>query len=84
VKACEDGGAAAERAIALLRVRPEEDGAGTRQSRLERSAAELSAEDTDRLEARAYAEAMDFMERLGARGSALAISRALERRLEER
>lgn len=84
VKACEDGGAAAERAIALLRVRPEEDGAGTRQSRLERSAAELSAENTDRLEARAYAEAMDFMERLGARGSALAISRALERRLEER
>ncbi len=87
VKACEDGGAAAARALGVIpsdRVAPEEDAAGARTNRLERAAAELSGEGADRLEARAYAEAVDFMERLGARGSALAVSRALEIRLEER
>ncbi len=86
VKACEDGGAAATRALAGIPaggVEPDAVG-GSRASPLERAAAELSAEVADRLEARAYGEAMDFMERLGARGSARAVSRALERRLEER
>jgi hypothetical protein len=98
VRACEDGGAAAARALALIPPASPRAGAGggagalgegedevpSRASRLERAAAELPAEGADRLEARAYVEAVDFVERLGARGSALAVSRALERRLEER
>jgi hypothetical protein len=85
VKACEDGGAAAARAIGLLPLElvDAEEG-NTRASRLERAAAELSQDGADRLEARAYVEVVDFMERLGARGGALALTRALERRLEDR
>jgi hypothetical protein len=88
VKACDDGGAAAARAIALLPVdlveADGEEGGRRRASRLERAAAELSDEGADRVEASAYVDAIDFMERLGARGSALAVTRELERRLEER
>jgi hypothetical protein len=86
VKACEDGGAAARSALALL---PVELVGGTgedesRASPLERAAAELSAEAADRLEARAYVEVVDFVERLGARGGAPAVVRALAGRLEDR
>jgi len=87
VKACEDGGAAAARAIGLIALdlaEPDEEGVAARSSRLERAARELSADGADRLEACAYVEAMDFMERLGARGSARAVSRVLELRLEGR
>ena len=46
--------------------------ATSRASPLERAAGELSGEGADRLEARAYVEVMDFLERLGARGGAVA------------
>ena len=82
VKACEDGGAAAGRAIELLPVglTGAEEEATSRQSPLERAAAELSGEGADRLETRAYVEVMDLVERLGARGGAPGVVRALERR----
>jgi hypothetical protein len=87
VQACDDGGAAAARAVRLLpleRVEADPDGGRPRESRLERAAAELPGETLDRLEASAYVDAMDFVERLGAAGSALALTRELERRLAER
>jgi hypothetical protein len=86
VKACEDGGVAATRALRLIpdAILEAQQAVTSRASRLERAAAELSPEHADRLEARAYVEAMDFVERLGSGGSAVAIARALERRLEER
>jgi hypothetical protein len=87
VKACEDGGGVAARAMSLVPVElvaGEGEDVPSRTSRLELAAAELSDEATDRLEASAYVDAMDFMERLGARGSALSLSRVLERRLDER
>jgi hypothetical protein len=84
VKACEDGGAASARAVGLVpRELIVQEGPG-RQNRLEQAAAELSDEGADRLEARAYLDAIGFMEALGTAGSASALSRALERRLEER
>lgn len=67
VRICEDGGAAAASA-SPLGTAGEEAGA---------------ADAGDRLEARAFAQVMDFLEALGATGSAPAIARALERRLAE-
>lgn len=86
VKACEDGGAAAARALALVPAgaAAPEGGEAARESPLERAAAGLSQEDADRVEARAYVDAVEFLEELGARGSAAAIASALERRLESR
>jgi len=87
VRACEDGGAASGRALGALPldlVQPPEGGQETRESALERAAAELSDDGADRLEARAYVDALEFLEGLGARGSAPALARALERRLEVR
>jgi hypothetical protein len=86
VKACEDGGAAARSALSLLPTELVGEGEEEprRESPLERAAAELSGETVDRLEARAYVEVMDLVERLGARGGAPAVVRALERRLEDR
>ncbi len=84
VKACEDGGVAAERALGVIppeQLRADGRGATSRESPLERAAGELSADGTDRLEARAYVEVMDFLERLGARGGARAVTRALARGL---
>jgi hypothetical protein len=84
--ACDDGGVAADRALAVvpwdLIDMPAEG--ETRRSRLELAAAELSEEGADRLEARAYAETADLVERLGSRGSARSLSRALERELAAR
>lgn len=85
VKACEDGGAAAAGAVSLIPLELiEEPGAGQRESPLERAAAELSDEATDRLEARAYVEVVDLLERLGGRDGAPAVTRALERSRVER
>ncbi len=86
VRACDDGGRAAANAVSVI---PWElivtDGdAETRENRMEQAARELSAEGADRLEVRAYVEAMDLLEALGAPGTALRITRALERQLEER
>jgi hypothetical protein len=87
LRGCEDGGAVAARAVSLVPLElaaPEGEGARSRASRLELAAAELSDEGADRLEASAYVDALDFVERLGASGSALPLARALERRLDER
>jgi hypothetical protein len=87
VRACEDGGAAAARAEALVPVElagGDDGGEPSRESPLERAAAELSDEAADRLEARAYVEAVDFIERLGGRDGAPGVVRALERRLLDR
>jgi hypothetical protein len=81
VKACEDGGAAAARALGLVPAAtdPQDGEVAGRESALERAAAALPAADRDRLEARAYVEAIDLLERLGVRGGAPAVVRALER-----
>jgi hypothetical protein len=85
VKACEDGGAAAAGAVRLIPLELiEEPGAGQRESPLERAAAELTDAATDRLEARAYVEVVDFLERLGGRDGAPAVVGALERSRVER
>ncbi len=81
VKACDDGGAAAARAVGLIPVELVEDDGASRASPLERAAAELSADASDRLEARAYVDVLDLVERLGGRGGAAEVVRALERRL---
>lgn len=80
VKACEDGGAAAAGALGLIPLETiEEPGLGQRDSPLERAAAGLSEEAADHLEARAYVEVVDLIERLGARDGAPAIVGALDR-----
>jgi hypothetical protein len=83
VKLCEDGGAASTRALGAI-PRPPEPPPGEAQGRgsaLERAASALPSEGIDRVEARAYFDAIDFLERLGASGSAPALVRALEQRL---
>lgn len=85
VKLCDDGGATSARAVAALPDLADGGAAdpdGARGSALERAAAELGDAATERVEARAYVDALDFLERLGARGSAPAVVRALERRLD--
>jgi hypothetical protein len=83
LKACEDGGVASARAVqAIPAAPPPAEGEETRENALERAAAELSEEAAERLEARAYVDGLEFMEGLGLRGSARALARALERRLE--
>jgi hypothetical protein len=80
VKACEDGGAAAAGAVSLVPLDlVEEPGETQRESPLERAVGGLSGEVTDRLEARAYVEVLDLLERLGARDGVSAILAALER-----
>jgi hypothetical protein len=70
VRACEDGGAVAARALEVGEVS---------------FASALDAGDeAERREARAYVETTDLVEGLGASGSAAALTAALLRRLEER
>ncbi|HEX9051045.1 MAG TPA: hypothetical protein VF841_10970, partial [Anaeromyxobacter sp.] len=84
VVACEDGGAVAARALALLpdAARAQGDGRETRRDPLERAAAALAPDLAERLEARAYVDAVELFDRLGARGSAPALARALEAGLD--
>jgi hypothetical protein len=77
VRACEDGGSVAALAVGSI---PQDGG----EVSPARTGADLPGDGADRLEARAYVEAVDMMERLGASGSAVAVARALERRLEDR
>ena len=85
VKACEDGGAAAAGAVSLIPLElVEEPGAGQRESPLERAAAELAPDAVDRLEARAYVEVLELIERLGGRNGAAPVLESLERSLEDR
>jgi hypothetical protein len=85
VKMCEDGGVVSARAVGLvpLALLQAEAEAPARASALERAVAELSEDGLERIEARAYVDALEFLERLGARGSAAALTRSLLRRLEE-
>jgi hypothetical protein len=86
LRACEDGGAAAAAGLAVIpwdRLQRQEE-EGTRTPALERAAEELTRDASDRLEARAYVEVASLIDRLGAAGSALALTEALERQLEER
>jgi hypothetical protein len=79
VKAVEDGGAAAARALGVVPAAAMQDGGeSSRESALARAAGALSAEEADRLEARAYVDVLDLLERLGAAGGAPAILRALD------
>ena len=75
-----------ERRVALALLPVELVGGEDEESRaspLERAAAELSDESADRLEARAYVEVLDLVERLGAKGGSPAVTRQLARRLED-
>jgi hypothetical protein len=86
VKACDDGGRAAARAVSVIpwELIARDEAGATREDELAQAVRELSDEGADRLEARAYVEVMSFLEALGAPGSAVQLSRALERQLEER
>ena len=80
IRGCEDGGAA-ERAASgavpwdLVGAAPE---GPSRSTRLELAVAELSEEGVERLEARAYVEVADLLDRLGAAGSGAALVASLE------
>lgn len=86
VKVCEDGGAAAGRALGALPLAARAasaSGAGRDAARaLEQAVAALPPDAADELEARAYFDALELLERIGAAGSAAAVAGALERRLE--
>jgi hypothetical protein len=83
VKICDDGGALAAGALAALpggaAPSPEERDGG---STLERALAALPRDGVERLEARAFFDALDLLERLGASGGAEVVAGALEGRLE--
>jgi hypothetical protein len=78
VAGCDDGGAAAEVALLALEVSAGSDPGDRREAPLARAEAALEGGDLARLEARAYGEVLDFLERLGASGSALSLARHLE------
>lgn len=86
VIACEDGGAVAARAVALVPggAPASRQDPRVRESPLERAAAGLSDDANARVESRAYVDALELIDALEARDTATALSRALELRLEER
>ncbi len=82
IRGVEDGGAAARASGSAPAEGEGEPGMAERRSRWRaRAAAVLGPEQVDRLEARAFVEAGEFIEALGAEGSAVTVARALERRL---
>lgn len=86
VRACEDGGAVGAETEQLL---PEGAGEGpeereARAERLEQALGALPDGGAERIEARAFLRAQDFLEALGAPGSADQVARALGRRLDAR
>jgi hypothetical protein len=88
VRGCEDGGVAARAAGASLDAAPDaaEGGAEVAERRARwraRAAAVVGVDELDRIEAHAYVESAEFLEALGAERSAVAVVRALERRLAE-
>jgi len=83
VAGCDDGGAAAEVALLALDVGAVTGAATSRAAPLAQAEAALGEGDLARLEARAYSEVLDFLERLGATGSAMLVGRHLERLLDE-
>jgi hypothetical protein len=88
VRVCDDGGLVAAGALSLVPAPAGPPGGADAPSRggtpLERAVAGLTGAALERIEARAYVDALDLLERLGGRGSAAALTRALERRLEDR
>jgi len=83
VAACDDGGAAAEVALLALEVAAGDGDAPSREAPLARAEAALGRDALALLEARAYGEVLDFLERLGTSGSALRVARHLEESLGE-
>jgi hypothetical protein len=83
VAGCEDGGAAAAAAVLMIPYAPRPPDLGRGTGALEKAEAELSEAGLARLETQAYLEVLDFLERLGAAGSAPRLVRALEKRLAE-
>jgi hypothetical protein len=83
VGGCEDGGAAAAAAVLVIPYAPRPPDEGRGEGALARAEAELSEAGRARLETRAYLEVLDFLERLGAVGSATRLVRVLEKRLAE-
>jgi hypothetical protein len=78
VAGCEDGGAAAEVALLALDLVAGPASEQSRQAPLAKAEAALGGGALARLEARAYGEVLDFLERLGTTGSALRVTRWLE------
>jgi hypothetical protein len=78
VAGCEDGGAAAEVALLALDLLAGPASERSRQAPLARAEAALGGGALARLEARAYGEVLDFLERLGTTGSAPRVARWLE------
>jgi hypothetical protein len=83
VAACEDGGAAAAAAVLVIPYAPRPPDEGRGVGALEKAEAELSEAGRARLETKAYLEVLEFLERLGAAGSATRLVRALERTLSQ-
>jgi hypothetical protein len=76
VAGCDDGGVAAS--VALLALDLVAGAESSREAPLARAEAALGEGDLARLEARAYGEVLDFLERLGTSGSAPRLARHLE------
>ncbi len=81
VAGCDDGGAAAEVALLALDVAGMAGAETSRAAPLAQAEAALGGGDLARLEARAYGEVLDFLERLGTTGSALLVTRHLQQSL---
>lgn len=84
LRGCDDGGAVSRASGEPVDEEPAGEEAAERRTRWrEQAAAVLGAAGAERLEARAFVVAAELIEALGAEGSALAVTRALERRLAE-
>jgi hypothetical protein len=78
VAGCDDGGAAAGVALLALELTAGAGAEASRDAPLVQAEAALGGGALARLEARAYGEVLDFLERLGTSGSAPRVSRFLE------
>jgi hypothetical protein len=80
VAGCDDGGAAAGVALRVLDMAALVGAPASRDTPLARAEAALGGADLARLEAGAYVEVLDFLERLGTSGSAPRVAHHLEQR----
>jgi hypothetical protein len=79
VAGCDDGGAAAQVALLSLDLTLGAGAGTSRAAPLARAEAALEGGALARLEARAYGEVLDFLERLGTSGSAVRLARHMVR-----